>query len=524
MAEQEEDESILLQEGEPAGAARNPASPTEQDARPAGLEERTDGAEPVTGTDGSGRDARTDGADRATGTDGSDRDAQMDGADRVTGTDKSGRDARADGAARATGTDGAGRGRSRGRGSTLGRGAGRGRSRTSQPRKDRANRAPSLPGPSRPAERGEKRSSKLLEALAAEPTRERKRTKQPGLGRSGGPSLGFESGGNPTMKSIRKLATRFKRGDKPQSSSNESETDATHTPTDVSEEPEEGTGRAVENYLQTQPPNPNISPEMQQRISADLKELARAREEILRMRRTVEQQAAEAGRRGDPFARTSSKKGDLYARASDCSKLRESNKSKKKKSRRSKKGKKKKKGKKNQSSSSSSSAVSNSDLSSGEVFRNAWGANSTSAVQLARRSPGTLSKVFIRTLRKLIRGRGHLSRGSSGDGDSYEAIVTTYVTTLLLPNSSIQKRNTRELLTLASVLDHLFLGEIPEACDVLCQRFKAVESAALDNSWVTAQHHELVPDLRISSVSKHEQEEAIRKEAKWNRVLGLTRG
>ena len=59
---------------------------------------------------------------------------------------------------------------------------------------------------------------------------------------------------------------------------------------------------------------------------------------------------------------------------------------------------------------------------------------------------------------------------------------------------------------------------------MLCQRFKAVESAALDSSWDTAQHHELVPDLRVVSVSKHEQEEAIRKKATWDRVLGLARG
>ena len=121
----------------------------------------------------------------------------------------------------------------------------------------------------------------------------------------------------------------------------------------------------------------------------------------------------------------------------------------------------------------------------------------------------------------MIRGRGHVSEPG---GANFEAIVITYVTTLLIPNNSIQKRNTRELLTLATLLDHLFLGEIPEACDVRCQRFKAVESAALDSSGDTAQHHELVPDFRAASVSEHEQEEAIRKKATWDRVLGLARG
>ena len=36
--------------------------------------------------------------------------------------------------------------------------------------------------------------------------------------------------------------------------------------------------------------------------------------------------------------------------------------------------------------------------------------------------------------------------------------LRTYVTTLLIPNNSIQKQNTRELLTLATVLDHFFGG------------------------------------------------------------------
>ena len=146
----------------------------------------------------------------------------------------------------------------------------------------------------------------------------------------------------------------------------------------------------------------------------------------------------------------------------------------------------------------------------------------SSALQTSKRSPGVLTKGFVKTLRKMIGGRG-LSRLSAEGGEVFEPIVTTYVTTLLLPTGQISKRNTRELLTLATVLDHFFLGEVPEACDILTQRFKAVEMASAESSWVTAQHIELVPELKLSSISQREQEEAIRKEAAWRKVTNLAR-
>jgi hypothetical protein len=210
---------------------------------------------------------------------------------------------------------------------------------------------------------------------------------------------------------------------------------------------------------------------------------------------------------------------DLYSRATDCASKRKHSRSRDAKARKSRKR------RRHRSSSDSSSRDSNDDGSSSEsreVFRFARGSADSSAFQMAKRSPGGLTKAFVKTLRKMIGGRG-LSSRSSDRSELFEPIVTTYVTTLLLPTGQISKRNTRELLTLATALDHLFLGEIPEACDVLTQRFKAVELASAESSWVTAQHIELVPELRLSSVTQREQEEAIRREAAWRRVVGLTR-
>jgi len=206
---------------------------------------------------------------------------------------------------------------------------------------------------------------------------------------------------------------------------------------------------------------------------------------------------------------------NLYSKASDCASKRKVRKHhvKHKKSR--------KDGRRRRSSSrSDSSDRSSSDPEAG-VFREARGHKETTAGTLARRSPGALSRVFVQTLRTLVRGRGHSVQSSERDEDAFEPLVTTYVTSLLLPTHNVSKRNARELLTLAGVLDRLFLGELPEGCDILVQRFKAVETAAIEGTWVSAQHHELIPEMRLSTVSRKEQEEAIRKEASWNKVLRL---
>ena len=215
----------------------------------------------------------------------------------------------------------------------------------------------------------------------------------------------------------------------------------------------------MDKYIEARPHNPNMDPAVQRRIDSALGELGRAREALRGMRCAAVEQQAVADRVGGHTVRTSdrTRQSELYTRAYYCAQRREKTKPRKKKSKKGKKGKKKKKKKKKHKSSSGSiSSASGSDLSSGGVFRKAWGANSTSAVQLARRSPGTLSRIFVRTLQQMIRGRGHVSEPG---GANIEAIVTTYVTTLLIPNNSIQKRNTRELLTLATVLDHLFFGK-----------------------------------------------------------------
>ena len=165
-----------------------------------------------------------------------------------------------------------GRGRMRDRGASRGAGRGRGTKRgrsaalssslrgaASQLGADGKSGASSSqqlagqPAPSNlPAGSDAKRRASALSVGARCRASEAKRTKDSGLGDVGGPSLGGAETGRGTMREIRKMAGRFKRGG--DSSESESEaSDLTHTPTDVSADPDEG-GLEVDKYIQAPSP------------------------------------------------------------------------------------------------------------------------------------------------------------------------------------------------------------------------------------------------------------------------------
>ena len=86
-------------------------------------------------------------------------------------------------------------------------------------------------------------------------------------------------------------------------------------------------------------------------------------------------------------------------------------------------------------------------------------------------------------------------------------------------------RNSRELETLALVLDKLLDGDAVGGMDVLSQRFKAIEHVLNAGSWNTASHLELIEmDEGLASLEErqllqkremlmHKLEEARRKSA-----------
>ena len=61
--------------------------------------------------------------------------------------------------------------------------------------------------------------------------------------------------------------------------------------------------------------------------------------------------------------------------------------------------------------------------------------------------------------------------------------------------SGTNLRNKRELLTLATALDEMILGNTEGAADVLVQRIKALELADAEGSWDRAQHVELITPM-----------------------------
>eukprot|EP00971_Amphidinium_carterae_P165520 3281307-Amphidinium_carterae.1 len=69
----------------------------------------------------------------------------------------------------------------------------------------------------------------------------------------------------------------------------------------------------------------------------------------------------------------------------------------------------------------------------------------------------------------------------------------------------------------AQVLDHSTSGETCQACDVIVQRIKALETSASQGHWLEARWVELVP-LEHGTVEARELKEAQRRE-KLDRAL-----
>lgn len=70
----------------------------------------------------------------------------------------------------------------------------------------------------------------------------------------------------------------------------------------------------------------------------------------------------------------------------------------------------------------------------------------------------------------------------------------------------------REMLTLATAIDHLVRGRPATACDVLCQRLKSCESIAQGTTWQIAQKME-IPQAEVSSITHREELQSAQKES-----------
>ena len=145
-------------------------------------------------------------------------------------------------------------------------------------------------------------------------------------------------------------------------------------------------------------------------------------------------------------------------------------------------------------------------------------------VDKARRRPGGLLKAGLKLMAGFLGG----SRGAGQAGEGTERLedvrrlVSTYLTTALHPSlgHTLPRRMERELRTVAEVLDCILNGRIPEAGDILMQRFRALETAATDGTWELAKHMELIPDTRVSSVPMGMRREALQRENLLRKLHG----
>ena len=180
------------------------------------------------------------------------------------------------------------------------------------------------------------------------------------------------------------------------------------------------------------------------------------------------------------------------------------------------KGKKKKKKKRRHKHPSSyTSSSSNTDDDDEAVFRFASSrdAGHENAIQeMARRKPGKLLSQGLRLMATHCDPSRTLTGGSSGSKELPPAAMQ-YLRQVLEATRGLKlgKRDTRELETLATCLDHLTTGRLDTLGDVLIQRFKAVETASRDQSWLLASQQELLPTHELGISTPREAEIAAKQ-------------
>ena len=99
--------------------------------------------------------------------------------------------------------------------------------------------------------------------------------------------------------------------------------------------------------------------------------------------------------------------------------------------------------------------------------------------------------------------------GERGGASSEDAgRMVSYLTSIVhghVPPSQLGARSSREMRTLAEALDALKGGRLPQLADLLMQRFKSLEVAALDGNWAVASKLELVPEAPLGLASPEER-------------------
>ena len=146
--------------------------------------------------------------------------------------------------------------------------------------------------------------------------------------------------------------------------------------------------------------------------------------------------------------------------------------------------------------------------------------------RVASENPGALLREGLVAMRKYLDPRVGVGGGATlatGETD-LQPVAMSYFLQIVkaLRGSTLGVRNERELQTLAQAIDMILAGRLAEAADCLIQRFKAVETASIDNNWSVASRLELLPPTAISAVSSREREAAVNLELQEQKLKSLT--
>jgi hypothetical protein len=180
--------------------------------------------------------------------------------------------------------------------------------------------------------------------------------------------------------------------------------------------------------------------------------------------------------------------------------------------------KKKKKKKKKKAASSTSSSDEEGSSASEQLFRDAphrTGSLASRLTHLAKHHPGRLMR---RTLQMM---QSHISPGTPLRGTISKGVAPIAMKYLqqVLRSQSLDGRNLKELSTLARAVDLVIEGSLEQACELLLQRFKAVEGMASGTlRGDQASHLELLPPLTSSSMAPEEQDEVTGLAVRWDKV------
>ena len=180
-----------------------------------------------------------------------------------------------------------------------------------------------------------------------------------------------------------------------------------------------------------------------------------------------------------------------------------------------------------QSRSSSSDQALGEAGSSSELFRHVAGGVSRlkSPAEISREESGKLYSLGLDEVKKFLGNR----LGSADDDESggEAPSVITYLQAIFhghVPQSSLGRRQTREMQTMGICLDALARGDLPYLADLLMQRFKKLELEALEGYEEAGESLELLPSRFVGLAGQQELEAGQAEEIRRAKLDQARRG